>query len=263
MVDVVSIVIAVVSLIGSLASAGFTGWISFYIEEHKRRTEARALTNKYRDPLTLSAYDLQSRLFGLVELALLGYLLDDSKKDLVRSYTAFLIGQYFSWVYIFRRQAQFLRFSTDKKNRQLNHIMDSITREFMDDTPSENNFMLWRGQQMAIGEVMTLNEDGQLYCMGYAAFVQKHDHDPEFAKWFKSIDKDISILDQARRQNNLEAGNKLRRLQHLLIDLVKLLDSELITSAGYKEPKVHGAQNCRCIDCPGKPPPSMPPPKMA
>ncbi|KAK4493647.1 hypothetical protein PRZ48_014832 [Zasmidium cellare] len=252
MVDVVSIVIAVVSLIGSLASAGFTGWISFYIEEHKRRTESKALTNKYRDPLTLSAFDLQSRLFGLVDGNLLVYLLDDSKRALVKSYTAFLVGQYFSWVYIFRRQAQFLRFSTDTKNKELNRIMDSITKEFIDDTPREELFMLWKGQQMAIGEVMTLCEDGQLYCMGFAQFTKRYEDDEDFRQWFKSIDEDILFLDQAIRGNNLEAANKLRRLQHLLIDLVSLLDVSIIASAGYAHPKVHGAQRCRCNDCPGK-----------
>lgn len=104
MSQVVSIVLAIVSLVGSIISAGFTGWISFYVEEHKRRKEAKTLTNKYRDPLVLSAYDLQSRLVGLVELGLLGYLQHDKKRPLVLSYTAFLVGQYFSWNYIFRRQ---------------------------------------------------------------------------------------------------------------------------------------------------------------
>lgn len=252
MVDVISIVLAVVSLVGSLISAGFTGWISFYIEEHKRSAESKALTNKYRDPLTLSAFDLQSRLFGLVDGNLLVYLQNNSKRTLVKSYTAFLVGQYFSWVYIFRRQAQFLRFSTDSKNKELNQIMDSITKEFIDDTPREKLFMLWKGQQMAIGEVMTLCEDGQLYCMGFAQFTKKYEDDEDFRQWFKSIDEDVLLLDQALRENNPEAANKLRRLQHLLIDLVSLLDKGIITSAGYAQPKVHGAQDCRCIDCPGK-----------
>src|ERR1700709_1421950 len=127
MVDVVSIVIAVVSLIGSLVAAGFTGWISFYIDQVKRRSESKALIHKYRDPLTLAAYDLQSRLWGLVQFNLLSYVEHEDKKDLVYVYTAFLIGQYFSWTYILRRQAQFLRFSTEKTNKQLNQILDTIT----------------------------------------------------------------------------------------------------------------------------------------
>lgn len=111
--------------------------------------------------------------------------------------------------------------------------------------------MLWRGQQMAIGEVMTLSEGNELYCMGYAAFTKKCEDDEDFRKWFDSIEEDVSLLDQAKRNGNLEASNKLRRLQHLLIDLVALLNVDIITSAGYKQPKVHGAQDCSCVDCPG------------
>lgn len=156
------------------------------------------------------------------------------------------------WLTVFcLNRAQFLRFSTDKKNKELSRIMDSITKEFSDDSPREDVFMLWRGQQMAIGEVMTLSEGGQLYCMGYAAFTKKCEEDQAFRGWFESIEEDIMLLDQARRNGNLDAPNKLRRLQHLLIDLVKLLNEDMITSAGYKEPKVHGAQNCRCRSCPG------------
>jgi hypothetical protein len=96
MVDIVSIIIAVVSLIGSLVAAGFTGWISFYIDQVKRRSEAKALVHKYRDPLMLAAYDLQSRFWGLVQQNLLRYTEDENKKDLIYVYTAFLVGQYLS-----------------------------------------------------------------------------------------------------------------------------------------------------------------------
>jgi hypothetical protein len=166
MVDVVSIVIAVVSLLGSLVAAGFTGWISFYLDQVKRRNDAKALVHKYRDPLVLAAYDLQSRFWGFVQQGLLQYAGDEKKKDLIYTYTAFLIGQYFSWTYILRRQAQFLRFSTDTTNKKLNAILDNITNQFsLDRHKGEDPFMLWRGQQMAIGELMTMSEEnGQLYC---------------------------------------------------------------------------------------------------
>jgi len=253
MIDVVSIVIAVVSLIGSLVAAGFTGWISFYIDQVKRRSESKALIHKYRDPLTLAAYDLQSRLWGLVQFNLLSYVEHEDKKDLVYVYTAFLIGQYFSWTYILRRQAQFLRFSTEKTNKQLNQILDTITGEFsLDRHKGEDPFMLWRGQQMAIGELMTLaEENGQLYCMGFAAFAEKYRTEPEFKKWFQPIEKGILLLVEARVHGNLVATNRLRRLQHLLIDLVLLLDQDRITSGQNKQLKVDAAHECKCEKCPG------------
>lgn len=273
MVDIVSIIIAVVSLIGSLVAAGFTGWISYYMDQVKRRNEAKALIHKYRDPLMLAAYDLQSRLWGIVQMDLLRYVEDEDKKDLINVYTAFLVGQYLSWTYILRRQAQFLCFSTDKTNTQLNKILETITKEFSvdrrnpeDKLNGEDPFMLWSGQQMAIGETMSLEaEQGQLYCMGFAAFSSKYHHDPEFKKWFQPIERGIALLAIARKSGNTAANYRLRRLQHLLMDLVLLLGPDRVEAGQNKQVKVAAAPECKCDKCPGivvaKPPSSPPTPK--
>jgi len=255
MVDIVSIIIAVVSLVGSLVAAGFTGWISFYIDQVKRRSEAKALIHKYRDPLMLAAYDLQSRLWGLVQQGLLAYTQDENKKDLVYVYTSFLVGQYLSWTYILRRQAQFVRFSSDTTNTTLNHILDTITNEFsLDRHKAEDPFMLWRGQQMAIGELMTIKEEGgQLYCMGFAAFAVQYHTDPAFKKWFEPIDLGITLLVDEMKHGNSVANYRLRRLQHLLVDLVMLLDADRLSSGQNKQLKVDAAHDCSCDQCPGAP----------
>lgn len=252
MVDIVSIIIAVVSLIGSLVAAGFTGWISFYIDQVKRRSEAKALVHKYRDPLMLAAYDLQSRIWGIVQLDLLSYMHDETKKELLYVFTAFVIGQYLSWVYILRREAQFLRFSTDKTNKQLNHILDQLTGEFSQDMhKDENPFMLWRGQQMAIGELMTMSDNNQRYCIGFAAFSVRYNSDAAFKKWFEPIDSGITTLVEARAKGNRRANYRLRRLQHLLVDLILLLDKDGVATEKHKQTKVDPANGCICNNCPG------------
>ncbi|KAJ8067923.1 hypothetical protein OCU04_003508 [Sclerotinia nivalis] len=251
MVDVVSIIIAVVSLLGSLAAAGFTGWISYYLDQAKQRKATKALIHKYRDPLTLAAYDLQSRIWGLVN-RLLDYYEDEEKKENIYVYTAFLIGQYLSWTYILRRQAQFMQFSTEQKNQQLNKILDAVTEQFsLDKYPGEDSFMLWRGQQMAIGEIMTKEEEGQLYCMGFAAFSKKYHGEPEFKKWFLPIERGINLLVDARQRRDPVASFRLRRLQHLMIDLVVLLEFHRVTSEPNKQSKVDAAPECKCENCPG------------
>ncbi|KAF7877361.1 hypothetical protein EAF04_001043 [Stromatinia cepivora] len=251
MVDIVSIIIAVVSLLGSLAAAGFTGWISYYLDQAKQRKATKALIHKYRDPLTLAAYDLQSRIWGLVN-RLLDYIEDEEKKENIYVYTAFLIGQYLSWTYILRRQAQFMQFSTEKKNQQLNKILDAVTDQFsLDKYLGEDSFMLWRGQQMAIGEIMTKEEEGQLYCMGFAAFSKKYHGEPEFKKWFLPIERGVNLLVEARRRQDPVATFRLRRLQHLMIDLVVLLEFHRATSEPNKQSKVDAAPECKCENCPG------------
>ncbi|CAG8978295.1 hypothetical protein HYALB_00010294 [Hymenoscyphus albidus] len=256
MVDTVSIILAVVSLVGSLISAGFTGWVSFYIDQVKRRSEAKALIHKYRDPLTLAAFDLQSRLYGLVQLDLLHYHEDEEKKNLIYLYSAFLVGQYLSWTYILRRQGQFLNLSTDKSNnlnKRLDEVLSTITNEFsLDNRQGENPWMLWRGQQMAIGELMTKEEQGQLYCMGFAAFAHRYNTEPEFKHWFHSIEDGISMLVDARAKQNRIATYRLRRVQHLLIDLVNLLDPVRLQSSANKQHKVDPAHECLCSGCPSR-----------
>lgn len=186
---------------------------------------------------------------------LLVYVDDEDKKDMIYVYTAFLIGQYLSWTYILRRQAQFLRFSTDKTNEQLNKIIDTITQQWSyDGHAGEDPFMLWRGEQMAIGEKMTLpEEDGQLYCMGFAAFSEKYQTDAtNFKKWFKPIEQGISRIVEAEKSHNPVATFRLRRLQHLLIDMVLLLGSDRIKSEGRVNLKVPAAHDCVCEGCPSK-----------
>ncbi|KAH7308306.1 hypothetical protein BKA65DRAFT_520155 [Rhexocercosporidium sp. MPI-PUGE-AT-0058] len=249
MVDVVSIVLAAVSLIGSLVAAAFTGWITWFIDEVRRRADAKKLVAKYHDPLLLAALDLQSRLFNITQQGLLNQVDGEEKKDLIYVYTSFLFGQFLSWTYILRREAQFLRFSTQKNNRQMARILEAITHTlYTDENPGEGSFMLWKGQQMAIGEVMTRGND-QMYCIGYSTFSTEYKTKPEFRQWFIPIEQGIQDLVHAGKHRNRVPTYRLRRLQHLLIDLILTLDEngqgEGRTRRGY----VDAASGCECNGC--------------
>jgi hypothetical protein len=70
MVDVSSIVVAILSLVGTLL-IGIAGLVyTWNSDERKRRSEAENLVAKYRDPLMIAAHDLRSRLYGLSDLGL-------------------------------------------------------------------------------------------------------------------------------------------------------------------------------------------------
>ncbi|KAF9274357.1 hypothetical protein BGZ68_000740 [Mortierella alpina] len=119
-------------------------------------------------------------------------------------YTSFLVGRHFSWTYIFRSQAQFLHART-KKGNKLAKIMDKIDYTFhiMTDAAAMP-FCIWRGEQKAIGELMTSKEEnGDQFCLGYAAFHQKWENDGVFQSWFGSLVTDIdSIADAYNAQEN-------------------------------------------------------------
>lgn len=175
MVDVSSIVVAILSLVGTLL-IGIAGILyTWNTDDRKRKSEAENLVAKYRDPLMMAAHDLRSRLYGLSDLSLAEFHRGDADhRDNLRMYTAFVVGQYLSWSYILRRQAQFLKFSTNKKNNDLTRILAQITDSFASGSlktdPDDAPFRLWRAQQIAIGELMTVHDGSELYCMGYAAF---------------------------------------------------------------------------------------------
>ncbi|KAG6990195.1 hypothetical protein FocnCong_v020612 [Fusarium oxysporum f. sp. conglutinans] len=273
MIDVVSIVIAVISFVGTLITAGVSAWYKWFSEEQTRRNDAEKLISKYRDPLLLASQDLQSRLYNITDNNLTLYFrMGADKRDNILLYTAFLIGQYFSWAFILRRQAQFLRFSTDKANRDLTRILGGIAFEFSTDgyPPDGAPFMIWRGQQMAVGGIMTVNNGDELMCLGYASFHQMFKNesdnvdqrpvgdedanitwDGNFRPWFRSIIQDIIIIAEARERGNNPPDQRLRRLQHLLIDLINILDDKGLRSEAKFTSRCHRAIDCNCSKCSG------------
>jgi hypothetical protein len=305
MVDVASIVVAVISLIGALFAAGVTGWFTYFSDERKRLSEAEKVIAKYRDPLLLASQDLQSRLYNITDLGLTTYFSrGGEEKDNLLLYTAFLVGQFFSWTHILRLKAQFLRFATDEKNKELTKVLGGISFEFSTDRYDLSGvpLNLWRGQQMAIGELMTTEVGGELLCMGYAAFHQKWkehvgygttggagkptgtnpapvgggdgdvvddaevvveveegDEDGEdewsgdFRPWFRSIVEGVTTIAIAKTGRHARTPDqRLRRLQHLLLDLIHILDEKgLRSEAKYTSP-CHRALMCNCSKCDGK-----------
>ena len=107
---------------------------------------------------------------------------------------------------------------------------------------------------MAIGELMTIKDGDQLYCMGFAAFEVKYKSEPDFKKWFEPIESGITLLVDEMARGNPVSNYRLRRLQHLLVDLVMLLDEDRLSSGQNKQLKVDAAHDCRCEKCPGAPP---------
>ncbi|KAJ9608715.1 hypothetical protein H2200_006486 [Cladophialophora chaetospira] len=255
MVDVASIVLAVVSLVGAIGAAVITGWFTFYSDYRKRLSESEKLVAKYRDPLLLAASDLQSRLFNLVDQGLLNFFdsPDPRQRDILTIYTCFLVGQYLAWTNILRRQAQFVCFSTDKQNKDLADILSAISHFFATDGkygPGQP-FLLWRGQQMAIGEIMTIKEDNgddkELVCLGYAAFTKKME-DETFRQWFEPVIEGITILFEQQGQAS-GADHRLRHLQHLLIDLISILDTKQLRAGGANSRRCRKSPKCTCTEC--------------
>lgn len=282
MVDAASITIAVLSLATSIVVAIFTGLLNIYTDDRKALKETERLLRKYRDPLHLAAQDLQARLYNIIELGILSYLHGtDEQQDCLVIYTAYLLGQYLSWAHVLRQQAQFACFATNEKGRarRVEGVLRSVQRCLNSDEVAGEAFLLWKGQQSAIGELMTVSGQdasgsSEMYCMGFAEFTRKWkagrfakdgngdatmpevvqgDSERFFRSWFASFEHGIYQIDQGRRRGDHTVVNRLRRLQHLLLDLIDALDPDGARVGAQQSKRVAAAPSCTCSRCgPGK-----------
>ena len=228
---VVALISGAVSLAAatiSLLSARSIATLNHQFDEQQRaRTkeeQSAELRARYRDPLMSAAFDLQSRLFNIVAKRFLAHYCSD-EDETSRTYavdnTLYVLAEYLGWVEILRREIRFLDLGDEPSNRQwvttLERVRDTLARDDIDSA-----LRVFRGDQRAIGQVMTVGEDGEpRQCRGYASFVVERKQ-PDFARWFERLEADLHVL--AR-----EPGRHLDRavlLQHALVDLLDLLDPE-------------------------------------
>ncbi|KUI59274.1 hypothetical protein VP1G_06515 [Cytospora mali] len=254
----VSIIVAVISLVGSVAATAITVWFNWMTDIRKRRSETSKLVAKYHDPLLRAAQELQSRLYNMTAeegWTIFDYALTEQQlQENVIAYTCFLIGQFCAWVHILQREGQFMQFSSDTGHGDFVNALDAIHEAFSDykwplfDTP----FCLWRNQQLGIGEVMTMREEGgQLLCIPYAEFSKKLSGEDADMRWFRTLQYDIAELARAHQDRKAGEGveirdSRLRVLQHLLVKLVLLLDPLKLRSDRNRTGLVKATDGCPC-----------------
>jgi hypothetical protein len=225
--------VSAVALAGAVAAAGIALYGQLRSQTLSARHEAENVLRRYREPLATAAYELQGRLYNIVQLGFLRkYYVngDDAQKTYAVENTLYVIAQYLGWSEILRREIQFLSFSDSARTRAVAEHQRRIVELFQSDALDLGRpFLIWRGEQRAIGERM-IERDGQwLNCLGYATFL---DHDKDaFGPWLRRLEGDIATLAQ-------EINPRLSKLQHALVDLIRELDSEALRFADQELQKV-------------------------
>jgi hypothetical protein len=185
-----------------------------------------AVVAKYREPLSRTAFDLQSRLFNIVDQGFLWFYYKGCEREraYVANNTSYVLCEYLGWIELLRREVEFLDLGDLERSRalaQLTGRIDSVLASDRDDWAKE--LRLFRGEQRAIGERMLIESpspDGvALRPMGYAAFVDRIG-DPKFDQWMAMVRSDVDAIALASTPN----FSRLRDLQNSLVDLVKFLD---------------------------------------
>ncbi|KAJ6528141.1 hypothetical protein B0H19DRAFT_1007001 [Mycena capillaripes] len=212
----VSIVIAILALIGSIASASVTAYITLRASRLTDIRQARTVHFKYRNPILLSAHQLQDRFYNIASNYL--YVYRPRYDDYVIRHTIYLIGQYFAWHAILQKEVQFLAFDRSEDTIAFRDRVLAIRRSFSSSHPKYGTeLMVWAGYQTAIGEIMIHKEEGgQRMCMTYPEFCSEWDNLEGFRNWFQAIEADLRLEQQDFR--------RMRQVQNALIDLIEVLD---------------------------------------
>jgi hypothetical protein len=221
---------AVGALIGvivtALASILIARWGPAWKARHdlkvQRQLKADSIIERYAEPITGAAFDLQSRLYTIVTDAFMKAEEPYPGKD--RDYnelsTLWVFGQYFAWAEILRREVQVLDVGDYRRTAALSRLMARVEWALLTDTvPGAGR--LWKLEQRATGELMTVTREvnGQQRndCMGYVEFCRLLEPArPEWSNW-------VRLPCETGSEASGGSGSELKRLLgSLRTDLHKL-----------------------------------------
>jgi hypothetical protein len=223
-----TVIPVLISAIGAVISVA----ISRRTARIERLSAAEELAIRFREPLLYAIFNLETRIYNIVELDFFGRFLGKNNKDSEKEYavlnTMYVFAQFFCWAEIMRREAQFIDPRNDRRNRAYRDGLEAVYDTIADSINiQEKCFRLFRGEQRALGEVMLVSTEAskpgfpRWGCMTYPSFVHSLD-DEQMARWFRSLREDIDELHKDARNHD----GRLRLIHHRLMDVVDILDPD-------------------------------------
>lgn len=221
-----ALIVACISGVVALASAAFTGWTQLQvsqrekeIKEAERRSEAKAVLDRYRGPLLDAAWQLGDRVENIRKRKFLVYLKDSDRAEDAKRSTLFRFAYYLGWREYIRTQVQLLPFEDEKDTRLAAAFLNDVTRILASDQLDGRWTMLWGDEQRGIGELMTEQPPGASSPVrGHAVF--HREYRTVFAEWLGRFADDLFT------SGDVESSDRLRLLQWALYGLVRKLDEK-------------------------------------
>jgi hypothetical protein len=164
-------------------------------EEHQRQVEADKLAARYAKPLLQAAWELQGRLRNVLErngperqVLHPDWTPPDSwpiTHDYYLKSTLYMIGQFFAWIDIMKKEEIFLPLSSKEVNQKFLSLLDNCIKSFSDSRVAPGA-AIFRQEQRAIGEQMSelSDKDKTLRCVSYSTFVDSYEQDERYRRWF-------------------------------------------------------------------------------
>lgn len=216
--------IALIGIAAALVGGALSLWGQFRLASAAAGRDAEAVLARYREPLVTAAFELQGRLYNILTFRFLEKYLahgDEAQRTYAVQNTLYVVAQYFGWSEILRREIQFLSFSDSRRSRAVADRQRRVIELFQSDDPELGRaFLIWRGEQRAIGEQMIHEHNGRVECLGYAAFLNTGDGDVR--RWFTRLESELSEL----AADGNAPKRRLVELQHALVDLIHELDPQ-------------------------------------
>lgn len=157
-----------------------------WLAQRDRRRRVKELEVRYYNSLVRAAYDLSSRLHNICEFRFLQSYRNPDEQFHAETSTLWLVGRYFGWVHLLRRDAHSLALGGVPRGRRLLDLLEAVERSFS--TDSRGPPLLVRAQQSALGELMSVerptDDRSRDDCLGYASFVDSLKED-RFRSWFE------------------------------------------------------------------------------
>jgi hypothetical protein len=210
-----AVIIALIALAGSLVSTIVTVFGAPALQASR---DAKKVLDNYRDPLIAASFELQARLYNILELRFVEKYIkteEIGKRDSALESTLYVLAQFFGWREVIRREVQYLRFSRNRQTREVGQLLRDIEETFLSDSYGPQ-FMIWRAEQRGIGEQMVESRDREVKCLGYASFINQRS---TMEEWLAPLEHDLENLQDGGRK-------RLTELQHMLVKLVRQLDDK-------------------------------------
>jgi len=221
-----ALVVAIISGVVALVSAGFSAWTQLRVAKlerqgkaEERRSKAKVVLDRYRGPLLDAAWQLGDRLDSIRHRGFLAYLSEGSGREQDAKLTAlFRFAHYFGWRECVRTEVQLLRFENEEDTRSAAGFLNDVAEVLASDLLDAKWAMLWNDEQRGIGELMTERlSGGSPIVRGHAAFYRGYDK--TFAPWMDRFAGDLLSPFALK-------SDRLRLLQWALYGLVRQLDEE-------------------------------------
>ena len=195
-------------------------------EERQRQAEAEKLAARYAKPLLQAAYELEGRLESILDEKRNGRLwlwpnwepdpnnteLPPVTFDYYLKSTLYLIGQFFAWIDIMKKEEIFLPLSDRAINQEFQTLLEDCIKAFSDSRVASGP-AIFRQQQRAIGEQMSEeSKDKTLRCVSYSTFVDDYEQNERYRRWFEPAESLVLKIER-------EGDPRMKRIQAVILQL--------------------------------------------